>query len=303
MWLTLFDVILCFSMTSNHRKVSPLGRATHERAVLRLVQGPGVVPIPATAPALAADPTDPAVVETVAGNGSLADVLAERGRLSETECRAIGSRIATALAEIHERGVVHGDIKPANIVLAPDGDLWIADFDAAGTISSSRSRGTPQRLRNHTTLDRSDDIVGVALVVTECATGIVIDPTADWSALALAQIGCSYELAHDLAAVLTDPTDPHRVAALLGNPDERLPDAARIHAGNDPTPTIDFEPTVIAGLDPLPSTTEALNQPPLNMGWQESIQRTLQDWMLRLRNKQSELAALLQRRNPGRRNS
>ena len=302
MWLTLFDVILCFSMTSNHRKVSPEGRATHERAVLRLVQGPGVVPIPATAPALAADPTDPAVVETVAGNGSLADVLAERGRLSETECRAIGSRIATALAEIHERGVVHGDIKPANIVLAPDGDLWISDFDAAGTISSSRSRGTPQRLRNHTTLDRSDDIVGVALIVAECATGILIDPTAEWSAVALTHLGCSNELAHDLAAVLADPTDPHRVAALLGNHDERLPDAARIHTGKDPTPTIDFEPTVITGLDPLPST-EALNQPSLNVGWQEPIKRTLDDWMLRLRNKQSELAALVQRRHPGRRNS
>ena len=215
-------------MTSNHRKVSPEGRATHERAVLRLVQGPGVVPIPATPPALAADPTDPAVVETVAGNGSLADVLAERGRLSETECRAIGSRIATALAEIHERGVVHGDIKPANIVMAPDGDLWISDFDAAGPVSSPRSRGTPQRLRNHTTLDRSDDIVGVALIVAECATGILIDPTAEWSAVALTHLGCSNELAHDLAAVLADPTDPHRVAALLGNcGPERSPSVAR----------------------------------------------------------------------------
>ena len=283
-------------MSSNHRKVSPVGRATHERAVLRLVQGPGVVPIPATPRALAADPTDPAVVETVAGNGSLADVLAERGRLSETECRAIGSRIATALAEIHERGVVHGDIKPANIVMAPDGDLWIADFDAAGTTSSPRSRGTPQRLRNEATLDESDDIVGVALPVAECATGILIDPTAEWSAPALAQLGCSNELAHDLAAVLADPSDPHRVAALLGNRDERLPDAARIHTGNDPTPTIDLEPTVITGLDPLPNTTEALNQPSLNVGWQEWIKRTLDDCLLRLRNKQSELSTLLHRK-------
>ena len=178
-------------MSLNHRKVSPVGRATHERAVLALVQGPGVIPTPADPAVQRANPSDPTVVETVAGNGSLADVLAERGRLSESECRGVGSRIATALSEIHERGVVHGDVKPANIVMAPDGNLWIADFDAAGPISSPRFRGTPQRLRNHTTLDRSDDIVGVALVVTECATGIVIDPTADWSALALAQLGCS----------------------------------------------------------------------------------------------------------------
>ncbi len=282
-------------MSLKHRKVSPVGRAAHERAVLRLVQGPGVVPTP-DPPVRGADPSDPTVVETVAGDGSLADVLAERGRLSEAECRGVGSRIAAALAEVHERGVVHGDVKPANIVIAPDGGLWIADFDAAGPVSSPRSRGTPQRLVNHSTLDRSDDTVGVALVVAECATGIVIDPTVEWSALALAQLGCSNDLAHDLAAVLADPTDLRRVAALLGSPEGRLPSAAEVRTGNDPTPTIDFEPTVIAGLDPLPSTTEVLNQPPPPAGWQESIQRTLQDWTRRLRNKQSELTAVVQQK-------
>ena len=282
-------------MSSNHRKVSPVGRATHERAVLRLVQGPGVVPTP-DPPVRGADSSEPTVVETVAGDGSLADVLGQRGRLSESECRGVGSRIAAALAEIHERGVVHGDVKPANIVMAPDGDLWIADFDAAGSVSSPRARGTPQRLVNRSTLDYSDDVVGVALVVAECATGIVIDPTVDWSAPALAQLGCSNELAGDLAAVLADPTDPRRVAALLGSPEDRLPRAAEVRTGNDPTPTIDFEPTAIAGLDPLPSTTGALNEPASALDWQDSIRQTLQNWLLRLRNRQSELTALLRRK-------
>ncbi len=282
-------------MSSKHRKVSPFGRAAVERAVLGLVQGPGVVPTPDPADRSA----DPAVVETVAGDGSLADVLTERGRLSEPECRGVGSRIAAALAEIHEHGVVHGDVKPANILMAPDGDLWIADFDAAGPVSSPRSRGTPQRLRDRSTLDYSDDIVGVALVVAECATGIVIDPTVEWSTPALAQLGCSIHLAGDLVAILADPTDLRRVVALLGSPEDRLPSAAGVRTGNDPTPTIDFEPTVIAGLAPLPSTTEVLNQPPGPAGWQDSIQRTLQDWMLRLRNKQSELTAVVQKRRRG----
>ena len=279
-------------MSSNYRKVSPVNRAALERAVLGLVQGPGVVPTPGPLDRRA----DPTVVETVAGDGSLADVLAERGRLSEPECRGVGARIAAALAEIHEHGVVHGDIKPANIVMAPDGGLWIADFDAAGPASSPRARGTPQRLRDRSTLDRSDDIVGVALVVAECATGIVIDPTVEWSAPALALLGCSADLAGDLAAVLADPTDPRRVAALLGRPEDRLPSAAEVRTGNDPTPTIDFESTVIAGLDPLPSTTEVLNQPVAALGWQDSIRQTLQDWALRLRNKQSELTALVRRK-------
>ena len=287
-------------MSSNHRKVAPVGRAGHERAVLRLVQGPGVVPTP-IAHAREANLSDPAVVETVAGNGSLADVLAERGRLSETECRAIGSRIAAALGSIHERGIVHGDIKPANIVMAPDGDLWIADFDAAGTTSSARARGTPQRLRNRATLDQSDDLVGVALLIAECATGILIDPTAEWSAPALTQLGCSSELAHDLAAVLADPSDPRRVAALLGSAEDSLPRtakirAAKIHADNDPTPTIDFETTAIAGLDPLPTTAEAWDQPSSPVGWQQRIRQTFNSRLIWLRNKWTRLSGCLRGR-------
>ena len=277
-----------------HRKVAPVGRADHERAVLRLVQGPGVVPTP-TATVQGGKVGDPDVVETIAGNGSLADVLAERSRLSETECRAIGARIASALEAIHERGIVHGDIKPANIVMAPDGELWIADFDAAGAASSPRSRGTPQRLRNLAALDRSDDFVGLALLVAECATGILIDPTVVWSPPALTQLGCSSELAHDLAAVLADPSDPRRVASLLGSPEDRLPRAAKIRTGNDPTPTIDFEPTAIAGLDPLPTTTKASHQPSTPIGWRRTIHQALNrlKWLY---NKQSELARQLTNR-------
>lgn len=295
MCLNIFTVILLFIMLSNHRKVSPADRAAHERAVLRLVQGSGVVPTPHP-PAQAADPIDPTVVETVACDGSLADVLAERGRLTESECREIGSRIATALAAVHERGMVHGDVKPANVLMAPEGDVWIADFDAAGPVLSPRTRGTPQRLVNHATLEFSDDIVGVALLVAECATGVVIDPTVDWSAAALAQLGCSRELAADLAAVLADPIDLCRAAALLGRTDSRLPSAADTRAGKDPTPTIDFEPTVISGLDPLPTTAEALNQPQTPSGWRDSIRGTLQDWALRLRTTRSELTTLLRGR-------
>lgn len=279
-------------MLSNHRKVNAPGLAAHERAVLRLVHGPGVVPVSHT-PDQGSGACDPAVVETVACDGSLADVLAERGRLSEPECRGIGSRIAAALASVHERGLVHGDVKPANILMAPDGDVWIADFDAAGPVSGPRTRGTPQRLRSRSTLECSDDIVGVALVVAECATGVVIDPTVEWSASDLAQLGCSSELADDLAAVLAEPVDPRRVAALLGRADDRLPSAAETRCGYDPTPTIDFEPTVIAGLDPLPSTAEVLMQPLGPASWQDSVQQALRGFLLRLRNTRSELTALV----------
>lgn len=273
-------------MSSNrgkyHQKATSSGRASHERAVLRLVQGPGVIPTPAAAQS--ANHTGPAV-ETGAGDRSLADVLAERGRLGEAECRDIGSGLSAALSDMHERGIVHGGIKPASIVIASDGNVRIADSETA----QSPHEG------NDATLARRDDIVGVALVVAKCATGILIDRTAEWSTLALMQLGCSDELAHDLAAVLTEPDSPRRLAALGTHPDDRLRSPAKAHA-TDAVPTIDFESTAIAGLDPLPSTIDVFNQPNAPEGWQEKIQRTLSEWLSSFRKKRSELTAMFQQR-------
>ncbi len=74
--------------------------------------------------------------------GSLAAVLAARGRLSAGEVVTIGAPLAQALADIHARGVSHGDITPANIVF--DGST----ANRCWPISASRgwsARGGPDR--------------------------------------------------------------------------------------------------------------------------------------------------------------
>jgi len=59
------------------------------------------------------------VLEFVTGQ-SLAKRVAERGQLEEREALAILADVARALAEAHERGIVHRDIKPDNILLAAE---------------------------------------------------------------------------------------------------------------------------------------------------------------------------------------
>jgi serine/threonine-protein kinase len=83
---------------------------------------------------LAADPPY-LVMERVSGP-SLKDQIAD-GPLPEHEVRALGIQMANALATAHARGVVHRDVKPANILGAGPGTWKLADFGVAHVPDSS----------------------------------------------------------------------------------------------------------------------------------------------------------------------
>ncbi|WP_404191159.1 serine/threonine-protein kinase [Streptomyces tauricus] len=60
------------------------------------------------------------VMEYVAGALDLSALVAQRGAVAPVECARIGLAVLDALTAGHERGVMHRDVKPANILLAPD---------------------------------------------------------------------------------------------------------------------------------------------------------------------------------------
>lgn len=62
---------------------------------------------------------------------SLAERLATRGPLSPHEAAHVGTQVAAALAEAHRVGIVHRDVKPANVLIADDGTVKIVDFGIA----------------------------------------------------------------------------------------------------------------------------------------------------------------------------
>jgi serine/threonine-protein kinase len=68
---------------------------------------------------------------------NLAARLHSEGRLNSTEARRILKEVAEALAYAHERGVVHRDIKPDNILLCVDDDsrVMVTDFGIARAVS------------------------------------------------------------------------------------------------------------------------------------------------------------------------
>ncbi|WP_208805466.1 serine/threonine-protein kinase, partial [Microbispora triticiradicis] len=73
----------------------------------------------------------PYMVLELCPNGSLADRLRDGGPLGPREVRDIGVRIADALAAAHALGVLHRDVKPANILVNSYGMVALSDFGLA----------------------------------------------------------------------------------------------------------------------------------------------------------------------------
>jgi urea transport system substrate-binding protein len=91
------------------------------------------------------------VLELVPG-GSAADVLRTRGAFPWPEATQAVADACRGLAAAHAAGLIHRDVKPANLMRAPDGVVKLADFGLAraaeqtgpSVASSLRAGGTPQ---------------------------------------------------------------------------------------------------------------------------------------------------------------
>src|SRR5215207_7797202 len=74
--------------------------------------------------------------------GNLGDRIDRTGPLDPLEATRFASRIAEALRVAHERGMVHRDIKPQNVLLDAAGEAKVADFGIALATSTSSTSGT-----------------------------------------------------------------------------------------------------------------------------------------------------------------
>jgi tetratricopeptide (TPR) repeat protein len=117
-------------------------------------------------------------------DGETLSARAARGPLDLQETLALACRIASALRAAHERGVIHRDVKPSNILLpggAPEqaklGDFGVARLlagesaTASGVVVGTPGYMAPEQARGAREIDPRADLFALGCVIYRCLTG------------------------------------------------------------------------------------------------------------------------------------
>jgi serine/threonine-protein kinase len=107
--------------------------------------------------------------------------LVREGRLPLRRALRIAAQIASALDAAHARGLVHRDVKPANILVGPGDRAYLSDFGVVKELSSSGTTRTgsfvgtieycaPEQIEGRE-VDARADVYALACVLYECVVG------------------------------------------------------------------------------------------------------------------------------------
>jgi len=166
-----------------------------------------------------------ALIMDYAPAGSLADLVAARGRLSVGETVTVLTPIAQALGYLHGKGFTHADVSPGNVLFTGQGKPMLSDVGIArmlGDPASAPGRGTPGFMDPapvdavRAGLQPERDVYSAAALGWYCLTGAPPQRTADRPPLTLLVPEVPRELAAALESGLTEDRRLRPTAAALG---------------------------------------------------------------------------------------
>jgi non-specific serine/threonine protein kinase len=169
------------------------------------------------------------VLERIEGE-SLKDRI-ERGSLGLEEAMQVCAQVAEALEVAHERGVIHRDLKPGNVMIGPRGLVKVLDFGLARSVkdvpteadagmSGSPGYMSPEQV-NGIEQDERTDVFSFGCVLYECLTGRrAFDAESEFELMAMLSF-------HEPDRALLPARTPSRIRHLVDrclakDPEERL---------------------------------------------------------------------------------
>jgi len=182
----------------------------------------------------------PYIVMEYLPGGSLAERIASEGAQPPGRALAWLAQTAAALDAAHDRGIIHRDVKPANLLLDDDGRLHVADFGvasavgldsftAAGTVLGTAGYLAPEQARGEPT-SPAVDRYALAVVAFELLTGSRPYEGNSPTAEAAAHVNAPIPEATALNPELPREVDEVLRQGLAKDPEARFPSAAELVA-------------------------------------------------------------------------
>lgn len=151
------------------------------------------------------------VASVLARGGSLRAMLDRGERMSPSQALVMGLECTRALAYLHDQGIVHGDVRPANLLFTEDQRLLLADVGLAQSLADHVVTRpalavervaylSPEQARQRE-LDGRSDVYSLALLLNEAVTG---EPPAVGDTVVATRAnrgGSSVPISADLAAL------------------------------------------------------------------------------------------------------
>jgi eukaryotic-like serine/threonine-protein kinase len=217
--------------------------------------------------------SEPFIVMELVDGDTLAERIARGGPLSWQHAFAIAEQVAAALSAAHTHGVVHRDVKPANILIDRAGRVKVTDFGIAraarattltrpGMVLGSANYVAPEQAQGNT-VGPAADLYSLGCVLFESVTGST--PYQGRSAVAIAtqHVSAPVPDPRDHVADLPEPAARLIMRSLGKQPDDRFPSAASMAAalrdvrlGRDPSAPGNDQTVALPALD-LPDPLDA----------------------------------------------